>query len=177
MNIRYVIENIKTGEFVRSFGSLPKSLELPDGRRVISPVQVGDEGLGCRLIQVNEVDFNQPGQFYTKGEDTTTRVGNVVTITRSWTPWTQAEIDAWHVSRREEIVSQIDNVDDVVRAAVLVIMDELNRHSAKLDAVLGAAAGASSLASFKTAMGQVGGIPQRSGADLRAAIFAKLRAG
>ncbi|MEN6536062.1 MAG: hypothetical protein ABFD89_20545 [Bryobacteraceae bacterium] len=170
----YAIEKIATGEIVKRYSSLPKSLDMPDGRRVISPVQVGDEGLGHRLIQIDEVDFSPPGQFLMQGDDVTERRDNVVTVTRSWLPWAQAEIDAWHVARREAIVRQIDDADDVVRAAVLVIMDELNRHSAKLDAVLAAAAGAGSLSSFKTAMGQVGSIPQRRGSDLRAAIFAKL---
>lgn len=170
----YAIERIADGAIVRRFGALPKAFDLPDGRRVVAPVKVGDEGLGHRFIQIDEVDFAAPSQFYTQGEDVTSRQGAVVTVTRSWAAWSAAEIAAWHEARRDAIAAQMDAVDDVVRAAVLVIMDELNRHSMKLDAVLAAAAGASSLASFKTAMAAIQPIPQRTAADLKAAIRQKL---
>lgn len=173
----YAIEKIDTGERVRRFDSLPKSLEVNiDGRnrRIISPVQVGDEGLGYRLIELREIDFMPPGKFYDQGQDVETRQGNVVTVTRQWIPWEQSRIDEWQAGRLDDIAAEISAVDAPVRAALLVVLDEFNRHAAVHREILQAAAGASSLATFKTAMAQIQGIPPRQPSDLLNAVRAKL---
>lgn len=175
----YAIERIDTGEIVRWFGSMPSSFEIEvDGhtRRIVAPVAVGDEGFGHRFVEIVEVDFARPGQFFHQGEDTPTRDGNVITVTRHWTPWTQEEIDAFHVARRDEIAAQIEDVDDVVRAAVLVIMDELNLHSQKLTALGQAIVNGSTLAAIKTAVQAITPLPQRTAEDLVVAIRNKLGA-
>lgn len=170
----YTIENNDTGERVRRFGSLPKSFDLPDGRRVIAPVAVGDEGLGHRFIQIDEVDFQRPGTYFTQGADTESRVGSIVTITRSWVAWTQTEIDAYEAARLDDIAAQLAGVDDLTRAAMLVILDEFNRHSVVHRAILKAAADATNLASFKTAMAAITSIPERTPLELLSAARAKL---
>lgn len=171
---KFAIEKIDTGERVRVFASLPTSLDLPDGRRVVSPVKVGDEGLGYRLIQVDEVDFAPPFDRMHRGDDIETRDGNVVTITRQWAAWSQPEIDADRQAQLDRIAGFVVDTDNPVRAALLVLLDEFNRHSVVHRGILAAAAAASSLADFKTRMGQVTGIPARTPQDLLGAVRAKL---
>jgi len=144
----YAIERISDGERVKQYGSLPKSMDI--GRqRIISPVAVGDEGLGYRFIEIQKVGFTSPGPYYNHS-DSEDRVGNVVTITRTWTPWTQQEIDAAEAAKAEQTATQFDNVDDIVRAAVLALLQEMNTHAAAL------------------------GLPERTPAQLRTAIKNKL---
>lgn len=76
--------------------------------------------------------------------------------------------------RRDGIAARFDNSEDIVRAAVLVIMEELNRHSDVEASILAAAATATSLADFKTRMGQIAAIPARTAQDLKSAIRNKL---
>lgn len=63
----------------------------------------------------------------------------------------------------------------VVRALALLVMDELNAHAAKITAILNAADNASSLATFKTAMLAITDAPQRTRAQLIAALKARIR--
>jgi len=175
---RYAIEKIDTGQIVKRYNTIPRSFEVTingRNRRIISPVKVGDEGLGYRFIEIVEVDFMQPGQFYHKGETVTTRTDtDTITVTQNWTPWTQVEIDAWNVSRLDETANVMDQIEDVTRAAVLVIMDELNLHSTRMAAIIEAGANASSLANFRSAMQSIQPIPQRTAAQLKTAIRNKL---
>jgi hypothetical protein len=171
----YAIEVIDTGERIRHFSSLPAAFDLPDGRRIISPVAVGDEGLGYRFIEIVQVGFSRPGTYFTRVEpDVETRDGAVVTITRSWTAWTQGEIDAYETARLDAITAQIDAADDLLRAVALVMRDEFNRHSVVHRAILQAAADAGNLTQFKTACALIEPVPERSVDDIRAAIRAKL---
>ncbi len=171
----YAIEVIDTGERIRHFSSLPAAFDLPDGRRVVSPVQVGDEGLGHRFIEIVHVGFTRPGTYFTQvTPDVETRDWAVVTITRSWTAWSQAEVDAYETARLDAITTQIDAADDLLRAVALVMREEFNRHSVVHTAILQAAADAGNLTQFKTACALITAVPERSIADIRAAIRAKL---
>lgn len=173
----YAVENIQTGERVKHFRQMPKSLEIEINgktRRIVSPVKVGDEGLGYRFIEIVEVGFEQPGQFFRVTEDVETREGNVVTITRHWEAWPQEEIDAYENARLDDIASQIMAVDAPVRAALLVVLDEFNRHSVMLRAIQQAGANATSLANFRSAMAAINSIPVRQPSDLLNAVRAKL---
>jgi hypothetical protein len=176
--MRYGIINSE-GMLVRQFHDLPGSLEVEIGgqvRRVKSPVQVGDEGLGYRFVAIEEVDFDPPGVYYTQGVDTIVRTDeNTVTITRSWTPWTQQEIDDYEAAKKDTIVSQIDNSEDVLKAFALVLLDEINAHTTTTAGILAAAAAATSLADFKTRMAAVPAPPpQRTPIQLKTAIRAKM---
>lgn len=69
---------------------------------------------------------------------------------------------------------RIDNTNDVLRALVLLLLDELNLHATTTDAILTAAISATNLADFKNKMGQITAIPQRTVQQLRTAILNKL---
>lgn len=170
----YAIENIETGAIVRRFASMPEAFDLPDGRRVVAPVAVGDEGLGHRFIEVIEVNFSRPGPYYTQGDDTTERDGNTITVTREWVAWTQQEIDAHVASQRDTLAAMLDQQEDILRAVFAVFIDEFNRHSEVHRSILAAAAAATSLADFKTRMGDIQGIPERTFNQLRQAVRNKL---
>lgn len=100
----------------------------------------------------------------------TTVLADEVTIVTPLRDPTPEEVAA----QLDEIASQFDGMTDLTRAAVLVIMDELNRHSTLETSILAAAAAATSLADFKTRMGAINALPQRTAADLRQAIRNKL---
>lgn len=173
----YAIVKLDTGDIVARYSVIPGSFEvIVDGnnKRIISPVNVGDEGLGYRFVQLDEVGFARPGTYYTQGDDEAVLNGDVLTVTRSWIPWTQQEIDDYEASRRDDIADQLNVSDDLITAVVLVILDEFNRHKDLEKAIFDATAGAGSLAAFKTAMAAVTQVPTRSAADIKAAIRAKL---
>lgn len=78
-------------------------------------------------------------------------------------------------ARRDDEVEGIDG-ETVVRAAALVLLDESNRHAQALTAIQQAFAAASTLAALKTAIAAIALPAQRTPAQLRAAIRAKLDA-
>lgn len=90
----------------------------------------------------------------------------------------QAEKDAVDAATletaRNNLVAQIDNVEDVLRASLLSILDELNAHSLKINAILNAIDGASNLAEVKSAIAAIPDSPPRSIAQLKTAIRNKL---
>ena len=76
-----------------------------------------------------------------------------------------------------------DNLSDnqksnlLLRAVILTMVEEFNRHSDRTNAILDAIDGANNLASLKSAIGVINNIPARTGAQLRTAAIAKIRAG
>jgi hypothetical protein len=93
-------------------------------------------------------------------------------------PMDQAErdaTDAAHLdaSRESEMVA-VDSVESVARAMVLVLLDELNAHAAKVNSLLTAIDGAASLGALRTAVGAISDYPTRSAAQIRSAIRAKM---
>lgn len=78
------------------------------------------------------------------------------------------------VAARNKLVTKLDNQEELLRALVLVLQDELNLHSTTETAILQAAASATNLADFKTRMGQISPIPQRTTSQLRTAVLNKL---
>ena len=167
---------IGTGDIV-AIGILPFEHVLGDGGRALL-AGVGQEvpahAVTYRVMEYVETAFASPGTYFTQGEDVETRVGDVITVTRQWIAWTQGEIDIYESGRRDVIAAQLDNVDNEERALVLLMLDEFNLHSVKLAAVLQAAADASSLATFKTAMAAIQAIPERTPAQLKTAFRDKL---
>lgn len=77
-------------------------------------------------------------------------------------------------TRLDAIVAEIDQTEDILRALVLVLIDELNLHSATIAAMLTASTNATSLNDFKNRMSQIPAIPQRTTQQLRTAIRNKL---
>jgi len=90
----------------------------------------------------------------------------------------QAERDAVDAALRESgrdsTVAQLDRAEDVLRAFMLAVLDELNTHAAKMNAILDAIDSGSTLAAIRTNIAAVADYPQRTAAQLRTAIRAKL---
>lgn len=172
---RLALVRLEPFQVVRTFPSNPPiTVSLPDMAVQVSPGEAGWSGYGFAIVPVVEVDFAKPGEFFDQGADAESFDGTTLTVTRGWLAWDQARIDAWRAAKRDSIVNNLNAQDDVIRALAMIVMDELNLHSARLASVLAAAANAGTYAAFRTAMGSVAAIQQRTPAQIRAAIRAKL---
>jgi len=158
-------------------GELPFKHVLADGGTALL-IDVGQEvpvhAVIYRVMEYIEVALDRPGTYFTQGADVETRLGNVITITRQWTAWTQQQINTYEAARLDSVAAQFDVVDNIERAAVLAIMDELNLHATTFAAIFAAAASATTLAQFKIAMAAITAVPQRSAAQIKTAIRNKL---
>ena len=98
--------------------------------------------------------------------------GDVVTL------MTQVERDAVDATileaSRDALISEIDNVEDILRAFANVLLDELNAHATKMAEISSIVDGAGNYSAFVTAMQSVSDYPQRTLAQLRTAIRNKL---
>jgi len=94
------------------------------------------------------------------------------------TEMTQAEKDAVDaaalVASRAAAVAQLEQAEDVLRAFMLLVLDELNAHAAKTNAILTGVENATTLANVKTAVAAIADYPTRTEQQLRTAIHAKL---
>ena len=81
-----------------------------------------------------------------------------------------AELEA----SRDSTAAQLDQVEDVLRAFMLSVLDEINLHAQRITAILDAIDGANNLATVKTAIALIPDVPERSTAQLRTAIRNKL---
>ena len=84
--------------------------------------------------------------------------------------------DSPEVVQRIAEKARIDK-ERVLRAIVLLVLDEFNTHASKINAILTAIDGASSLAEVKTAIAAIPDYPQRTGAQLLNAIKNKIDSG
>ena len=75
---------------------------------------------------------------------------------------------------RDEVIQQVDNLEDILRAFMLTVLDELNAHSAKVNAILTAVDTANNFAEVKSNYAAITDLPARTAAQLRSAIRAKL---
>lgn len=165
------------GGAILAIGDLPFTHVLPDGGKALL-TDIGQEvpahNTIFRVVEYLEVDFDRPGTFYTQAADVLVREGDLITVTRGWTAWTQQAIDTFEAARRDDIIAAFDTVDDISRAAALVTLDELNRHATLTAAILQAVADATTLANLKSGMALIEPIAQRTPAQIKAAIRAKL---
>jgi hypothetical protein len=104
------------------------------------------------------------------------------------TPEIQAEIDAIEAQRQAEAAaaeaaqaaallamqSELDNAERITKGLALTILDELNRLSARIRAFDAAVAASTSLANLQTRTAALADIPDRTVAQLKAAIKAKV---
>lgn len=98
--------------------------------------------------------------------------GDVVTLADAAA---RAAIDAADLqTMRDAVVAQLDQTEDVLRAFMLAVLDELNAHAAKINAALSAIDSSTNYSSLKTNIGAVADYPARTVANLRAAVRAKL---
>jgi hypothetical protein len=77
-------------------------------------------------------------------------------------------------SRDATVAQRVDNVEDALRAVVLVVRDELNLHADKINAILTAIDNNSTLANIRTAIAGIADYPQRTVQQLRDAVRNKL---
>ncbi len=75
---------------------------------------------------------------------------------------------------RDVLVDEIDAPETYGRAFSLVVLDEFNARTIKINAILAAIAGASNLNALKSAVAQIANLPTYSPAQLKAAV--RLRA-
>ena len=129
---------------------------------------------GNPVIEFVKVAFVKPGAFFTQGNYTTNRVGNVITVTRLWTAWTQVEINAYMSGVRDSVIAQLDNVEDLLRAFANVVLDEFNLHSTRLESLLNAIKNNATYTPARTAIQAIAAIPQRNLAQIRPQIRNKL---
>jgi len=98
--------------------------------------------------------------------------GDVVTLMDAAA---RASLDAAALeAARDSLAGQLDQTEDILRAVVLMVLDELNAHSAKVNALLTAIDNASTLANLKTAVAAIADLPTRTAAQVKTAIRSKL---
>ena len=82
------------------------------------------------------------------------------------------------LTRRKQAEDNLSlNSNMLLRSVILTMVDEFNRHSERTNAILDAIDGANNLAGLKAAIGVIDNIPTRTGAQLRSAAIAKIKAG
>jgi hypothetical protein len=91
---------------------------------------------------------------------------------------TQPEKDALDESilqaQRDAVVQQLDKIEDVLRAFMLAVLDEMNGHAAKINAILTAIDNGANVGAIKTNILAIADYPTRTVAQMRAAIRTKL---
>jgi hypothetical protein len=102
--------------------------------------------------------------------------------------WTDEELAAQETQRQAEAAaaqaaeaaallamqSELDNAERITKGLALTILDELNRLSARIRAFDAAVAASTSLANLQTRTAALAAIPDRTAAQLKAAIKAKV---
>lgn len=172
----FALVEIETEKIIRRYATAPTSIRV--GSRCIKAgaVSVGDEGLGHRFVELVEENFPRPGQFFHQGQDTQGPLdARSVTVTRKWIPWTQQEIDDFEAAQLANRTANYDRVGGDTRALALLILDEINMHATRFNALRQAILDAGSLAEVKTLVGEVPTMPTRTTEQLRKAFENKLQ--
>lgn len=102
--VRHTDNPITRDSVVRLWTGYPRSLDLPNGKRLVSPVgveHVGMEHGDFRFVEVVRVDWPRPGRAYTLESETYDLTATTLTATRVWTPWTQQELDNDTAARKQ----------------------------------------------------------------------------
>lgn len=98
--------------------------------------------------------------------------GDVVTLADQST---RDAIDAALLStQRDGTAAQVDQVEDVLRASLLSILDELNTKSDKMNETLDAIDAASNFSQMKTNIAAINDAPQRNISQMKTVIRNKL---
>ena len=94
--------------------------------------------------------------------------GDVVTLMDQ--PERDAVDAAELTASRDSTVSQLDGPEDILRAFMLLVVEEFNNHATRLNGIKDGISAANSLSDVKAAMVSVPTMPTRTAADLKAAI-------
>ena len=87
----------------------------------------------------------------------------------------KAAVDAASLTaQRDAAIVQLQQTEDVLRAFMLAVLDELNLHATKMNAILNAIDGSTNYATLKSGIAAVADYPARTESQLRTAIYAKL---
>jgi hypothetical protein len=87
----------------------------------------------------------------------------------------KAAIDAASLAAgRDAVAARADDLEDVVRALALVLLDEFNLHTGRVNAILDAIDGASNFGQVKSAIAAINDLPTRDIADIKTGIRNKL---
>lgn len=78
------------------------------------------------------------------------------------------------VVARDSVTAQLDNFEDVLRAFMLTVLDELNLHALKHNAILTAIDSATTLLDIKAQIALVADYPARTSTQLRTTVRGKL---
>jgi len=95
----------------------------PDGRKLAAPAVAGWQNDIYRTVEVVEVGFSAPGLYNTQSTDDEVLSGDTLTITRNWTPWTQAEINAYEAQQDDNEVTNA--LDMRIARAIFVLVNEV----------------------------------------------------
>jgi len=77
-------------------------------------------------------------------------------------------------SQRDIVAGNLDDIEGIQRAFMVLMIDELNRHSDRTNAILDAIDNAANLGQLKTAIAVIQDLPQRDLPQLKAALRSKL---
>jgi hypothetical protein len=98
--------------------------------------------------------------------------------------WSQAAQDAFDLTQGRLAASALtsatistNQLAALVRAVVLLVLDEFNLHTTAVDAILSAVAAATSLADLKTRVALITALPIRTKGQLITALTTKISAG
>lgn len=75
---------------------------------------------------------------------------------------------------RDATAATLDQVEDIMRAFALTVLDELNLHAERITAILDGIDAAANLAAVKTAIAAIQKVPQRTVGQLKTALRGKL---
>lgn len=91
-------------------------------------------------------------------------------------PERRAKDDAERDVQRDSATAQIDGPEDILRAVIAVLVAELNRHAQTVTALLDSIDAANSLGALKARVALIADVPERTMAEVRAAIRARMGA-
>lgn len=101
----YALVNISSVEIIARWGVLPGRVDFGDNITK-SPVEVGDEINGLRIVNLVYADRNPPNSYHDRTGETLSLDGNTLTFTISWEQVRAPSVKEVKNKARELIVSR-----------------------------------------------------------------------
>ena len=99
----------------------------------------------------------------------------IAAITAEWALAVSPEVLAAKLAaRRDAMVAEMEELESYTRAFALAVLDEINLHAERTTAILNAIDSGANLAAVKNNIAAIPDIPQRTVAQLKAAVRNKL---